>query len=203
MTPSIVRLCEPFLDPNRSDHRLLRAAIWVASTAMFRPGELTVENARRPDPDKLLTMSNISVGHTNPPVYLIHLKTSKTDRFNEGKPVRVFARRAITALRDYLDRRPGPLTPSSPLFAFDDGTPLSRPTLINATLRLLSAANIPMFDPDGNICEGVSFRKGGATWLASRGVPDRIIQFLGRWKTMTFVRYIHPSTREYARIFDE
>ena len=42
-----------------------------------------------------------------------------------------------------------------------------------------------------------SFRIGGASALAARGVPDHVIQCVGRWKLLAFWAYIRLSTREF------
>ena len=38
-----------------------------------------------------------------------------------------------------------------------------------------------------------SFRAGGATNLANLGVPDYVIQIMGRWRSDAYKRYLHFS----------
>jgi hypothetical protein len=47
-----------------------------------------------------------------------------------------------------------------------------------------------------------SFRIGGASALAARGVPDHVIQSVGRWKSLAFLAYIRLSTRAYNSAVD-
>jgi hypothetical protein len=48
----------------------------------------------------------------------------------------------------------------------------------------------------------VSFRKGGATALAESGVPDRVIQELGRWKSFAYQRYVHSTDAALNKAFN-
>ena len=44
-----------------------------------------------------------------------------------------------------------------------------------------------------------SLRIGGASALAAYGVPDSLIQKLGRWKSLAFLQYIHLSKGSFDR----
>jgi hypothetical protein len=44
-----------------------------------------------------------------------------------------------------------------------------------------------------------SLRIGGASILAAAGVPDSLIQLLGRWRSLTFLQYIRLTTTQYKR----
>ena len=44
-----------------------------------------------------------------------------------------------------------------------------------------------------------SLRIGGASALANRGVPDYMIQRLGRWKSLAFLDYLRMSLEGFAR----
>ena len=56
-------------------------------------------------------------------------------------------------------------------------------------------------NPEGTQCKGVSFRKGGASSLASVNTPDRVIQIVGRWKSGVYRQYIHESAHDLASYF--
>jgi hypothetical protein len=43
---------------------------------------------------------------------------------------------------------------------------------------------------------GISLRRGGATTLALCGVPDRVIQAFGRWKSFSYRLYVDLSPIE-------
>jgi len=50
-------------------------------------------------------------------------------------------------------------------------------------------------DPD--VISTHSLRIAGASALANRGVPDHVIQSVGRWKSLAFLAYIRLATRAY------
>jgi hypothetical protein len=60
---------------------------------------------------------------------------------------------------------------------------------------LRSAASFYKFDPSRFAMH--SFRIGGASALASAGIPNYTIQNMGRWKSLAFLRYIRLSTKAY------
>lgn len=45
---------------------------------------------------------------------------------------------------------------------------------------------------------GISLRKGGALTLALCGVPDRVTQALGRWKSNAYRVYVDMTGQEKA-----
>jgi hypothetical protein len=200
VSPSVIRAITPLLNRDDPDHRMLLAAMWVACTAMLRPGELGVESAKAPT--RLLTLQSLSLSRSSPPSYSILIAESKTDQLRAGVRVRVAGRSATRALSHYLAKRAPTHTPNSPLFARADGSPLTHAFLVESTIALAKKANISFTDPQsGRQFSGVSFRKGGATALAEAGVPDRIIQELGRWKSFCYKRYIHASELSLLKVF--
>jgi hypothetical protein len=62
---------------------------------------------------------------------------------------------------------------------------LSRGVMIEMTRKLLGSMG-----HDSSMYHGHSFRRGGATSLANRGVPDSVIQILGRWLSDCYKLYI-------------
>jgi hypothetical protein len=72
--------------------------------------------------------------------------------------------------------------------------PLQHSVLIERTEALVAKTMVMPTDRKSNRqYAGVSFRAGGATALGEAGVPDRVIQELGRWKSFTYARYVHTS----------
>jgi len=57
------------------------------------------------------------------------------------------------------------------------------------------------FDPRGYHTH--SLRVAGASALAARGVPDHVIQTMGRWKSLAFLTYIRLSTTAYNEAVDK
>ena len=71
-----------------------------------------------------------------------------------------------------------------PLFYLDD-KPLSRDVMIYMTRAVLSNLGY-----NAALYSGHSYRRGGATSLAERGIPYDMIQLMGRWKSDSYKLYI-------------
>lgn len=179
------------LDDNIPEHRMLKAAMWSATTTLLRTGEFTADDTKR-KPDsasrKTLRMRNWKIIQLDPPVAEIKLDESKTDPFRHGVELRMCHTLALKFMHDYLQRRKTPLTPDQPLFALDDGSPLTRKTLVAAVEVLLNRANV-----DFSKYGGFSFRRGGATSLRAAKVGEAMVKILGRWRGWSYARYIETS----------
>jgi len=108
----------------------------------------------------------------------IKIKASKTDPFRKGADIHIGLGHpplcAVHAMMTYLSQRgssPGPL------FLLEDGCPLSRGILTDWLRQIMSAAGIA-----GNFSSH-SFRIGAAKVAARNGIPDHLIQALGRWSS--------------------
>jgi hypothetical protein len=189
VTTAVLRRITPLLDPKRSEHRLLRAALWVATTGLFRIGEITVNSSSQSS--GALFLRALCAVQLYPPVLAIRLSKSKTDPFRHGVDVKLCNPTTDAFLSDYLCRRPLSTTPSSPLFAFDNGQALTRRTLLDAAASLLATAGI-----DRSEFSGLSFRRGGATSLSAAGVSDRLVQILGRWSGYSYKLYIDTPLQQ-------
>ena len=71
-----------------------------------------------------------------------------------------------------------------PLLRFQSGQPLSRPVLTSWLREILATAGVP-----GNFSIH-SFRIGAATVAVWQGIPDHLIQALGRWTSNAYQLYI-------------
>jgi hypothetical protein len=103
---------------------------------------------------------------------------------------------AMNAMLTLRARREGrPATLSEYLFVID-GIPLSYETLSVELHRLSTAIGL-----SGMLFSGHSFRIGAATSAIGAGIPEVILQHLGRWKSDAFKRYVllaeeqHPVLR--------
>ena len=166
------------------DHLLLKAVMWTATAGLFRIGEIAPLAA---DSDRLLLFSDISASLL-PQSFSITLRHSKTDRFGPSHPISISSPSACRAMSSYLQARFSSTTAhtsSSPLFALSDGSPLLRPTLIASMKKLLNCLGI-----DASQYRAISFRAGGASSLAARGVDVLSIKRAGRWRSSAFERYI-------------
>ena len=166
--------------------------LWAACTLGFfgflRSGEFTsVPGSTHPP----LSPSDVRVDSHQSPTYLaVTIRASKTDPFGRGCTLYIGRSQShicpVTAVLAYLSIRPP--TPG-PLFMYVDGTPLTRSSLIAAVRAALTCAGF-----DVSRFTGHSFRIGAATAAAQAGIPDSLIQTLGRWKSSAFLRYIHTPT---------
>ena len=174
---------------------MLWAACCLGFFGFLRAGEFTCSESAASDHH--LSPSDIAVdSHQNPRLLTLHLKHSKTDPFGVG--CRVYLGRTdttpcpVAAMLSYLSIRS---TAPGPLFIFQDGTPLTRPSLVKHLRQALSSAGI-----DSSKYAGHSFRIGAATAAAQAGYSDSFIQTLGRWKSSAFTTYIRTAKDKLATV---
>ena len=176
-----------------SDHyeaTMLWAACTLGFFAFLRSGEFTVLS---PSSKLVLTPSNICVdSRTDPSFLIITLRSCKTDPFGAGCTLYVGCTHSticlVAAVLSYLAARsPSP----EPLFIHQDGSPLTCSFLVAAVRAALSNSGRDLSRYNGH-----SFRIGAVTAAAQAGLPDSLIQTLGRWRSSAFLCYIHtpPST---------
>jgi hypothetical protein len=175
------------------------ALYWAAATTavygLLRLGEVTTN---------ILMISNLTLydeantvipltsgGLHRTSYYTIRLASSKTDPYRKGVVIHIGNQVAVSAMVHYLSVHPLMQCPhvSTPLFVQSKaGDPLSRSTVIDSTRLLLRSLNI-----DSSQYFGHSFRRGGATSLHRAGVPDSIIQTVGRWASDCYKLYVDIS----------
>ena len=162
------------------DARMLWAACTAAFFGLLRSSEYTSPSSDTQLPSTLLR-SHLTFAADYSHATL-HLPFSKTDQFGRGASVQLFTLQSylcpVSALAHYIAAR---RQTSGPLFIFCDGTFLTRNDIYN----ILREA----FPTQANI-NTHSFRIGGATALSIAGVPEYVIQILGRWSSDSFLRYI-------------
>ena len=117
----------------------------------------------------------------------LRIKGSKTDPFRVGCHIELVRLDhvlcPVTALGDYLAVRGSQV---GPLFVFSDGTFLTRNGLSDIIKSCFPNQNFNTH----------SFRIGGASAAAQAGVSILVIKELGRWKSDSFLRYIHFPEKE-------
>ena len=175
---------------------LLEAMFSVAFFAFLRCGELTCKNVF--DPDIHLTMSDV-VFHPNEDCVNLTLKSSKTDPFRQGVTIRLFKTGEmicpVTAINRYLSSLPTALKEGKkPLFVNNNLQPITRLYFIDKLKRVLQHMGL-----DTKHYSGHSFRVGAASSCSANGVPDHLIQTLGRWSSDCYMRYIRTSISSLAR----
>ena len=171
--------------------------LWAACTLAFfgflRSGEF-IPTRHYPCP---LAVDDFQVDSiTHPTLLAVTLRHSKTDPFGAG--VTIYLGRAyddicpVVAVLAYIAVRP-PF--QGPLFIHRDGSPLTRFDLVTSIRHALSGSGLPLDSFTGH-----SFRIGAATSAALAGLPDSLIQTLGRWRSSAFRAYIRTPVSTLAAV---
>ena len=162
------------------DALMLWAALTSAFFGLLRSSEFTAPSASSAIPSTLM-YHHISFSSSSRAACLF-LPMSKTDPFGSGARVWLYEHQSpccpVAALVTYYCHHP---TRRGPFFTFQDGGFLTRSHV--ASLLTVTFPSQPTLNTH-------SFRIGGASALAAAGVPDYIIQSLGRWTSDSFLRYI-------------
>ena len=98
---------------------------------------------------------------------------------------------AVHAMMAYLSLRGS--TPG-PLFRLQDGQPLSRGIVTDWLRQIMAAAGVAGY------FSSHSFRIGAATVAACNGIPDHLIQALGRWTSNAYQLYIRTPSEALASL---
>jgi len=183
ITPAHLRTMLSFLSSARfssQDKYMWRCVILTAFFGLLRVSEYTLPSCTAFDQNIHLSVRNVTL---SPLMATILIKTSKTDPFRTGATIRLQSIQnplcPVHALRDYLNLRRR--LPEGPLFILSNGHHLTRQYVVAfLSLSLPSAINLNTH----------SFRIGGASTAAASGVPDSIIQIMGRWRSDTYKRYL-------------
>jgi hypothetical protein len=167
--------------------KVMWAAFTFAHACLMRCGEFTTRSYK----DKNYLSLGAWKWETGAKHGTVTLPRSKTSK--EPIDIYVFANGSDTcpaaAMAKYMSariKRRYSIRLDSPLFAIEDGTPLTRKALTKALRDALIAARVPKAE----LYKGHSFRRGGATSLARVGVPDSVIKTIGRWKSQAYQLYV-------------
>ncbi|SPC64150.1 uncharacterized protein UHOD_11689 [Ustilago sp. UG-2017b] len=163
-----------FADLYPRDHLVFQAAFALAFTCFLHSGKLVW--GPNSDPATRLTVSSVKWEQDHA---VITLPASKTNPFRQG--VKVIA----------------PEVQMDPLFGLGpSGTAaFPRATFVSTLKHAVQAVGLPAHSYAGH-----SFRRGAATWAAQNGVPDSVIQSLGRWNSDCYRRYINQSATEWRAL---
>lgn len=209
VTLELLALAKPMLDLERvHDHRVWWAMAVAGVRGLMRLGELTHEKptgaAYR---ERLLRDRDVcEFRSTSCAGVELKLRMSKTDLFHESVTVPLMETRdqlcAATAIRTLLSQSPFERAADTALFTLANGEVLTRPRFVEVLQRLVSAvARRHALKVDASRYTGHSLRRGGATSLASLGVPDHLIQLLGRWRSDCYKLYITTPRETIASVF--
>lgn len=169
---------------------------WVALLMGFhlllRASNLTAKSKHAFDPQINLTRQDFRMKHD---VMLVHIKWTKTLQYKERKlliPVIPFTQPLLSAVKwfQYMIARI-PAKPTDPAFSVPHkgvNVPLTYSQLDRLYKQWVELAQLP-----GGSYSLHGLRRGGACWLDRHGVPDRVIQVLGDWKSQAFKLYIDSA----------
>ena len=184
------------LDLGCPNHLMFWAACLLGYFGFLRASEFTVPNLSTFSASLHLSVQDIAVDSSSAPSSMrIRIKGSKTDPFRKGCFIHIGLGRhplcAVQAMMSYLALRGAA---SGPLFLFTNGQPLTRTSLTDWLRQIMASAQIP-----GNFSSH-SFRIGAATVAARNGVPDHLIQTLGRWSSNAYQLYIRTPAESLAAL---
>ena len=173
---------------------MLWAAFCLGFFGFMRSGEFTCQSLDAFSADMLLPADIAVDSHSSPSYIPVFLKQSKNDPFGAGTTLHLGNTGGplcpVAAMLGYLACRPATL---GPLFIFRDGSPLSRPRLVQALRQALHMAGTSDAGYSGH-----SFRIGAATTAARAGLSDSLIKTLGRWRSSAFTLYIRSPWQSLA-----
>ena len=194
MTPPLLRLICPHRQLAAYEESLIWAAASVCFFGFFRAGEITVPSAAAYDRATHLSWGDVCISQDGK-VLRVFLKRSKTDQYGRGVEVFIGATDddlcPVRAVHSYTSLRG---TGAGAFFCTAEGTPLTKVRFVESVRTALSRAGVPI---DGY--SGHSFRIGAATAAAQAGIPDSVIQALGRWSSSAFLRYIRTPRSQLAQ----
>ena len=160
----------------------MQVALTTAFWGSFRSGELFPDHFF---PALHVTLSDVTINSSN---VIIHLKTSKMDVAKKGIDVRLFQNEsivcAVQAVKSFVQVRNDNRS-CSPFFILPNGQSLTRRAFIANLRHLLTLLGVQTSSFSGH-----SLRVGAATSAAAAGLPDHLIQTLGRWNSLSYLRYI-------------
>ena len=169
------------------DDLLFLTILSCAFYACHRIGELIVRSPGKVDLRKVIRRSSIlfpDSGHVS-----YWLPFHKGDRFFRGTEILLGPQKIldpVSLLRQYTALRDAKFGARLPLFICNDGSLPSRSWFESRFFSLLT-----------HEFGGHSLRAGGATFYASLGLSETVIQALGRWSSDSWKIYIrdNPSIR--------
>ena len=162
---------------------LFTTAFVTAFFALLRVGEVTVANSKSV-PNHTITHNDVTLSSS---YAQLHIASSKSDQFATGFNMIISKQLDETVcpvrnLHKFLGIRP---RIEGPLFCHFGGNPLTRYQFTAVLKKALCTLGIPQVNYSSH-----SFRIGCATHASMQGFSEEEIQFMGRWKSKAYKRYI-------------
>lgn len=199
VTLALLERIHSIVDWSDPDQCMMFAAWSLASGGLLRIGEFTTAKG---NPAPLLLNRNLSSVRIDGGFVfrVLHLDASKADPFRKGVDIvlghSTSPANALVAFSAYdRARAASAKLPSAPLFAFRNGTPLSRELCMSVLKATLDSIKM-----DTSRFGGLSFRRGGAQSLRDAGVPDHLLQVIGRWASDAYKVYLTTAPRHIAAL---
>jgi len=167
------------------DDQLFLVLLYVGFFALMRLGELVFPDKLELQDFRKVIMRSSFIADDDHVEF--NLPTHKADRTFEGNRILVKSTGdrddPVKIVQDYVRERDHRFPGLPHLWVRSDGSVPTRSWFIRR-LRAFFSDNVA----------GHSLRSGGATWLASLGIPVELIQAIGRWASESFKIYIrtHP-----------
>lgn len=184
------------LDFNTHDDRLFAAASAMAVYSLWRGSEFLF-SASAPVSQRLLLKDLSWATSGNRQCAAVRLSQTKTKWWRNDVVTKATevggATCPVQALQRYLFAPSSSLSASSFLFTLADGSPLSRPWMLEKTQRVLAAAGL-----SDSRFRSVSWRGGGALSARRAGISDSVIKALGRWQSNAFMYYLPVESADLA-----
>ena len=171
----------------------LEAMFALAFFGFLRCSELT-SSSQTFDPRRHACISDLSSYANGTLVY--YIKHSKTNQTGPSTPVFIFRNQSalnpFEILSNYLlFRKSQTNSLSDPLFISEFGHVASRSWFHLQFRNILALSGISPTHYSGH-----SFRIGAATSASRNGIPDHLIQVMGRWSSQAYHRYIRSDLQD-------
>ena len=169
------------------DRHLFWAAFTLAFYGFLRASEYTSSTPAQYNRYLHLLRKDIKIQKDR---MTVRIKGSKTDQCKTSTSLLISKTGTrtcpVTAMQVFLKHSHH--HKSLPLFTFQDGTFLTRRKVSMMTKSLLSSKV-----SDIHLYSSHSYRIGAATAASAAGIPDSLIQVLGRWHSSAYKSYIRTS----------
>ena len=177
---------------NMDDFYMIMAALTLGFFGLLRSAEFTADTKSKLDRSITLTRRDISF-NVDCTCMSVNIKVSKTDPFREGTVITLPKLNNILCPVRAMVRYLKHAAMNGPLFQFRNGVFLTRQHIAYIFKQFL--------DREVNL-NTHSLRIGGATQLSKAGVPEHIIQKIGRWSSDCYTKYVRLTPQHiYAAYF--
>jgi hypothetical protein len=184
-------------DPSRLESATLRFCLVLGFFALFRRGDMFAATAAAFNPVLDLCVGDFRLDRDGDDAALVvNLKCCKGDRAARGQDVVLGpGAEGLCVVAEYELFQPWRAEAGAQEAMFVDGQ--GQPMGFRQQASLMSAV-ISSIGEDPHAYTWHSLCSGGACAAAAAGIPEFLIQQLGRWKSLAFKVYLHHDRRLHA-----